>query len=93
MGKDLSDDAQEGDTPVVVTIAPIAFVFVQGDDLAPNVALWVPLDLIGAAERGTLSSGQHYTVGLHIHLPRLAPWRGHSSLAASVRAQHGRQQL
>ena len=32
-GKDLSDDAQEGDTPVVVTIAPIAFVFVQGDDL------------------------------------------------------------
>ena len=31
--------------------------------------------------------------GLHTHLPRLAPWRGHSSFAVLVRVQHGRQQL
>ena len=32
-GKDLADDAQEGDTPEVFTVAPVALVFVQGDDL------------------------------------------------------------
>ena len=47
--------------------------------LIPNVLPCIPLDPVSEAERGgrVVWAAQ----GLHIPLPRLAPWRGHSSLA------------
>ena len=47
--------------------------------LIPNVLPCIPLDLVSEAKReGRVMWAAH---GLHIPLPRLAPWRGHSSLA------------
>ena len=59
-------------------------------NLMPNVLLCIPLDHTRKAERGVLMSGQPSS---SIQLPRLAPWRGYSSAAASATDQHGRQQL
>ena len=47
--------------------------------LIPNVLPCIPVDPVSEAERG----GDHVVWaahGLHIPLPRLAPWRGYSSL-------------
>ena len=35
-----SRDAQEGDASVVASVAPVAFVLVQGDDLGISHVLW-----------------------------------------------------
>ena len=56
----------------------------------PNVLLCIPLDHTREAERGVLMSGQPSS---SIQLPRLAPWKGYSSAAASATDQRGRQQL
>ena len=59
-------------------------------NLMPNVLLCIPVDHTREAERGVLMSGQPSS---SIQLPRLAPWRGYSSAAASATDQHDRQQL
>ena len=64
-------------------------------NLMPNVLLCIPLDHTREADRGgggggVLMSGQPT---YSIKLPRLAPWRGYFSAAASATDQHGRQQL
>ena len=59
-------------------------------NLMPNVLLCIPLDHTREAGRGVLMSGQPTS---SIKLPRLAPWRGYFSAAASATDQHGRQQL
>ena len=47
--------------------------------LIPNVLPCIPLDPVrGGREGGRVVWAAH---GLHIPLPRLTPWRGHSSLA------------
>ena len=46
--------------------------------LIPSVLPCIPLDPVSEAERPSVVWAAH---GLHISLPRLAPWRGHSSLA------------
>ena len=52
-GEHFPDDSEEGDGPVVVAIAAVSFVFIQGDDATvPYVLGNVPLLPYFVAKRG-----------------------------------------